>query len=199
MHLLSLCSLKIFLSQMTPYANKQKKLAKEISTAYLIPPLLRMFQWAQTQRQCRPHWRKSHLLLVSYPVYNTREVVGSRVFFSLNSRFFSAVPRLKMKNGLFDDLVAAKTYWKHRYSTSNYYCSRLKASASLSSIYILLTMVVFMIRTLDHSKNFVTIELSCLCLDWYIYRQVSCNIYFVGAFWKIAFIQFCLSDFWQPV
>ena len=112
MHLLSLCSLKIFLSQMTPYANKQKKLAKEISTAYLIPPLLRMFQWAQTQRQCRPHWRKSHLLLVSYPVYNTREVVGSRVFFSLNSRFFSAVLRLKMKNGLLDDLVAAKTHWK---------------------------------------------------------------------------------------
>ena len=129
MHLLSLCSLKIFPSQMTPYANKQKKLAKEISTAYLIPPLLRMFQWAQTQRQCRPHWRKSHLLLVSYPVYNTREVVGSRVFFSLNSRFFNAVPRLKMKNGLFDDLVVAKTHWKHRYSTSSHYLSRLKASA----------------------------------------------------------------------
>ena len=192
MNLLSLCFWKTSHSQMTHCANKQKKLAKEISTAYLIPPLLRMFRWAQTQRQCRPHWRKSHLLLVSYPVNNTREVVGSRVFFSLNSRFFSAVPRLKMKNGLFDDLVAAKTC---RYSTSNYYRSRLKASASLSSIYILLTMVVFMIRTLDHSKNFVTIELSCLCLDWYIYRQVSCNIYFVGAFWKMAFIQFCLSDF----
>ena len=118
MHLLSLCSLKIFPSQMTPYANKQKKLAKEISTAYLIPPLLRMFQWVQTQRQCRPHWRKSHLLLVSYPVYNTREVVGSRVFFSLNLRFFSAVPRLKMKNGLFDDLVAAKTHWNASKSIS---------------------------------------------------------------------------------
>ena len=49
-----------------------------------------------------------------------------------------------MKNGLYDDLVAAKTHWKHRYSTSGYYHSRLKSisvfefylySAHNSSIY----------------------------------------------------------------